>query len=132
MNNKPWRTFVLRLYQHLDGILTKIYRKFCRNTEWLHFNISCNGSSTKMLIQPLKQCKIGSVLSSEKFVMLKLGCTLPNLTNICPHKWTNGNLYPIRQSDRDFCEKIGEVMTGGPWVVFTLKAVVDEAFINKT
>ena len=62
--------------------------------------------------------------------MLKLGCTLPNLANICPHKSTNYKFYPFCESDKDLCEKIREDMTGGPSIVFTRKAVVDETFIR--
>ena len=56
---------------------------------------------------------------------LKLGCTLPNLENICLHKSTNYKFYP-------FClyGKIREDMTGGPSIVFTRKAVVDETYIR--
>ena len=62
--------------------------------------------------------------------MLKLGCTLPNLANICLHKSTNYKFYPLCESDNDLCEKIREDMTGGPSIVFTRKAVVDETFIR--
>ena len=62
--------------------------------------------------------------------MLKLGCTLPNLANICLHKSTNYKFYPFCESDKDLCEKIREDMTGGPSIVFTRKAVVDETFIR--
>ena len=62
--------------------------------------------------------------------MLKLGCTLPNLANICLHRSTNYKFYPFCESDKDLCEKIREDMTGGPSIVFTGKAVVDETFIR--
>ena len=55
--------------------------------------------------------------------MLKLGCTLPNLANICLHKSTNYKFYPFCESDKDLCKKIREDMTGGPSIVFTRKAV---------
>ena len=61
--------------------------------------------------------------------MLKLGCALPNLTNICLHKSTNYKFYPFCENDKDLCEKIREDMTGGPsFIVLTREAVVDEAF----
>ena len=60
--------------------------------------------------------------------MLKLGCTLPNLANICLHKSTNYKFKPFCESDKDLCEKITEDMTGGPSIVFTRKAVVDETY----
>ena len=40
--------------------------------------------------------------------MLKLGCTLPNLANICLHKSTNHKFYPFFEGDSDLCEKIRE------------------------
>ena len=64
--------------------------------------------------------------------MLKLGCTLPNLANICLHKSTNYKFYPFCESDKDLCEKIREDMTGGPSIVFTRKTVVDETYIRKS
>ena len=63
---------------------------------------------------------------------LKLGCNLPNLANICLHKSTNYKFYPFCESDKDLCEKFREDMTGGPSIVFTRKAVVDEKFIKNS
>ena len=64
--------------------------------------------------------------------MLKLGCTLPNLANICLHKSTDSKFYPLTESDKDLLEKIREDMVGGPSIIFTRKAVVDETFIRKS
>ena len=64
--------------------------------------------------------------------MLKLGCTLPNLANICLHKSTDSKFYPFTESDKDLLEKIREDMVGGPSIVFTRKAVVNETFIRKS
>ena len=63
--------------------------------------------------------------------LLKLGCTLPILANICLHKSSDSNFYPFTESDKDLLEKIREDMVGGPSVVFTRKTVVDESFICK-
>ena len=38
--------------------------------------------------------------------MLKLGCTQPNLANICLHKSTNNKFHPFVQADKDLYEKI--------------------------
>ena len=46
--------------------------------------------------------------------MLKLGCTLPNLANICLHKSTDAKFYPITEGDEDLLEKIREDVVGGP------------------
>ena len=64
--------------------------------------------------------------------MLKLGCTLHNLANICLHKSTDSKFYPFTESDKDLLEKIREDMVGGPSIVLTRKAVVDETFIRKS
>ena len=64
--------------------------------------------------------------------MLKLGCTLPNLANVCLHKSTDSKFYPFRKSDKDLLEKIPEDMVGGPSIVSIRKAVVDEFFIRKS
>ena len=64
--------------------------------------------------------------------MLKLGCTLPNSANICFHKSTYSKFDTFTESDNDLLEKIREDMVGGPSIVFTRKAVVDETFIRKS
>ena len=64
--------------------------------------------------------------------LLKLGCTLPNLANICLHNPTDSKFYPFTESDKDLLEKIREDMVGGPSIVFTRKAVVYEIFIRKS
>ena len=64
--------------------------------------------------------------------MLKLGCTLPNLANICLHKSTSAKFYPFTETDKDLLQKIREDMVGGPSNVFTRKAVVDETFIRNS
>ena len=62
--------------------------------------------------------------------MLKLGCTLPNVVNICLHKSTSAKFYPFTETDKDLLQKILEDMVGGPSVAFTRKTVVDETFIR--
>ena len=68
----------------------------------------------------------------KRIDMLKLGCTLPNLANICLHKSTDYKFYPFFSSDSDLLQKIREDMTGGPSIVFTRKAVANETFIRKS
>ena len=65
-------------------------------------------------------------------VMLKLGCTLPNLANICLHKSTDAKFYLFTEGDNDLLEKIREDVVGDPSIVFTCKANVDETFIRKS
>ena len=64
--------------------------------------------------------------------MLKLGCTLPNLANICLHKSTRAKFYPFTETDKDLLQKIREDMVDGPSIGFTRKAVVDETFIRNS
>ena len=64
--------------------------------------------------------------------MLKSGCTLPNLADICLHKSTDSKFYPFTESDKGLLERIREDMVGGPSLVITRKAVVDETFIRKS
>ena len=66
------------------------------------------------------------------FDVLKLGCTLPNLAGICVRKSTSAKFYPFTETDKDLLQKIREDMVGGPSIVFTRKAVVDETFIRKS
>ena len=64
--------------------------------------------------------------------MLKLGCTLPNLANICLHKSTNHKFYPFFEGYKDLYEKIREDMTGGPSMVNMRKTVVDQIYIRNS
>ena len=69
---------------------------------------------------------------NKEIDMLKLGCTLPTLANICLHKSTDSIIHPFTESDKDLLEKIREDMVGGPSIVSTRKAVVDETSICKS
>ena len=64
--------------------------------------------------------------------MFKLGCTLPNLANICQQKPTNNKFHPFVEADKDLHDKIREDMTGGPSIVFIRKSVVDQTYIRNT
>ena len=64
--------------------------------------------------------------------MLKPGCTLPNLANKCLHKSFDSKFYPFTERDNNILEKIREDVVGGPSIVFTRKAVVDETFVRKS
>ena len=64
--------------------------------------------------------------------MLKLGCTLPNLANICLHKSIDAKFCPFTEGDKYLLEKIREDVVGGPSIVFTGKAVFDETFVRKS
>ena len=64
--------------------------------------------------------------------MLKLGCTLSNLANICLHKSTDAKFYPFTEGDKDFLEIIQEDAVGGPSIGFTRQTVVHETLIRKS
>ena len=64
--------------------------------------------------------------------MIKLGCTLTNLANISLHKSTDAKFYPFTEGDKDLLETLREDVDGGPSIVHTRKAVVDETFIRKS
>ena len=64
--------------------------------------------------------------------MLKLGCTLPNLANICLHKSSDFKFYQFFLSDTDLLETLRKDMKGSPSIVFTRKAVANETFIRKS
>ena len=64
--------------------------------------------------------------------ILKLGCKLPHLAKICLLMSTNHKFFPFVESYRDAHDKIREDMTGGPSIVFTRKAVVDQTYIRNS
>ena len=64
--------------------------------------------------------------------MLKCDCTLSNLANICLHKSTGANFYPFTEREKDLLEKTREDVVGGPSIVFTREAVVEETFIRSS
>ena len=63
--------------------------------------------------------------------MLKLGCTLPNLANICLHQSTEQNSILPQWETRTYWRKTREDVVGGPCIVLTRKSVV-EIFIRKS
>ena len=62
----------------------------------------------------------------KRMDILKLGCTLPTLANICLHISTSVNFYPFTETDKDLSQKIREDVLGRLPIIFTRKAVVDE------
>ena len=64
--------------------------------------------------------------------ILKLGYTLPNLAIICLHQSIDAKLYPFKDGDKDLLQKIREDVVGGPFIVFTRRALVDEIFVRKS
>ena len=76
--------------------------------------------------------KLADFYHDKDIDMLKLGFTLPNLSKICLHKSTDANFNPFTVGDKHQLEKNQEHVVGGPSIVFTRKAVVDETFLRKS
>ena len=76
--------------------------------------------------------KMIEIYHQKEIDMLKLGCTLLKSANTCLDKSTDSKFYPFTESDKALMEKIREVTVGGPSIVITRKAVVDETFIRKS
>ena len=89
-----------------------------------------NNKDVVPTLQAMK--KMMKFYHDQKNDMLKLGCTLPNLANICLHKSMDRKFYPFIEADKDLHEKIRSEMTGGLSIVFTRKAVVDKTFIRRS
>ena len=65
--------------------------------------------------------------------VLKLVYAVPKLASICLHKSINLKFYLFPETDKDLQEKIQEDTVRGWSIVFTLKALVDEALkLNST
>ena len=84
-----------------------------------HLKTFYAGTTTKTLSQHSKQCKKCWLFITRK-----------ELT--CLHKSTSAKFNPFTETDKDLLQKIREDMVGGPSIVFTRKAVVDETFIRKS
>ena len=89
--------------------------------------------NNKDLVPTLGAMQLMTQFYSYKGIdFLKLGCTRPNLANICLHKPTNYKYYPFCEIEKDLCQKLQEDMTGGPSIVFTGKVVVNEMFVDQS
>ena len=73
----------------------------------------------KVIVPTLKSMQKMLVFYHDKDIdMLKLGCTLPNLANICLHKSTDAKFYPFTEGDKGLLEKLPEEVVGYPSIVF--------------
>ena len=112
-------------YQYLLDIWN--HEKMCTFKDFLRWY------NKKDVVPKLKAMqKMIAFYHKRRIVMLKLGCTLPSLANICLHKSTSAKFYPFTGTDKNLLQKIREDMVGGPPIVFTRKAVVDETFIRNS
>ena len=60
--------------------------------------------------------------------MLNLGCTLPNIDDICLHKSISAKCQPFIESIKNVPEKVRKDMVVGLLIVLKRKALVDETF----
>ena len=98
--------------------------------KWAHSK-TFRGVNNKDVVPTLEAVQKMIAFCHDKDIdMLKLGCTLPNLANICLHKSTDAKFYPFTEGDKDLLEKIREDVVGDPSIVFTRKAVFVETFIR--
>ena len=79
-----------------------------------------------------KMQKMMKFYHNKQIHMLKLGCTLPNLANICLNKSTNNKFYTFVEADKDSNDKIREDMIGGSSIVFTEEVVMDQIYFRKS
>ena len=54
--------------------------------------------------------KLFEFYHNKGIVMLKLGCTVSNLANICLHSSTSANFFPFSESDKDLLSRVQEDM----------------------
>ena len=123
-------------YQRHHLLVSKVINicnSYWSKNKWARWKTFCIGRAIKILYQLWKQCKNSLIRYQDKDIdMLKLGCTLPNLAYIRPYKALDAKFYPFREVDKDILEKIWECVVGGPSIVFTSKAVVDEISFRKS
>ena len=112
-------------YAHLRSIWMSEVMKF--------FNDFFMWYNNKDVVPTLKAMqKMTEFCPQKEIDILKLGCILSNLATICLHNSTDSKFYPFTESDKNLLKKIREITVGGPPIVFTRKAVVDETFIRKS
>ena len=105
----------------------------CENNKMQYFSDFLKWYNIKDVVPTLEAMqKMIEFYHNKGLDMLKHGCKLSDLANICLHKSTVSKFSPSAESHEDLLEKIREDMVGGPSIVFTRKAVVDETFIRKS
>ena len=86
--------------------------------------------SNKKLCAPSKTFCVGITTRNLHQKLLKFGCILPNLANICLHKSATAKCYAFTESDQKLLEKTRQDMVGGPPIVFTRRTVVADTCIR--
>ena len=106
-------------YQYLTSVWQQ--ENMCTFKDFLHWYNNKNVIPSQEVMQ-----KMVDLYNNKGIDTLKFGCTLANLAGTCLHKSTTAKLYPLTESDKDLSEKICEDMVGGPFIVLTREAAVDE------
>ena len=75
------------------------------------FKVFLRWYNNKVVVPTLEAMqKMIAFYHAKDIDMLKLGCTLPNLTNICLHKSTDAKFYIFTEKDKDLLEKFDEIL----------------------
>ena len=85
-----------------------------------------------LTLEVMKKRLLFTFYRDKDIDVLKLAFTLPNLANTCLHISTHKKIYRFTKADKDLLEKSREDAVGGPSIVFTRKAVVDEFLMPKS
>ena len=109
------------------GIENYLYLQQIRKQEQMNsFRNFLGWYNNKDVVPTLEAMQKMIAFSHDKFIdMLKLGCTLPNLANICLHKSTDSKFYPFTEGDKDLLEKIEKTSMVAHLSFLHEKAVVD-------
>ena len=89
--------------KEIYALLEKLW-KMEKMTTFRDFLRWYNNKDVVPTLQAMK--KMMKFYHDQKIDMLKLGCTLPNLANICLHKSTDRKFYPFIEAEKDLHEKI--------------------------
>ena len=54
------------------------------------------------------------------------------MANICLNSYTSTKFYPFIESEKELSSQLREAMVGGPSIVFTQKAAVDDIHIRES
>ena len=87
-----------------------------------------NNKEVNLTLEALQ--KVVGFFHNKGIDMLNVACTLPNLAKIYLHQSSTAKFCPLTESDRDLLDELREDIVGGPAIVFTKLALVDETFIR--
>ena len=131
--NKPLSNWNCQSHPLLELRIIITCNRYGSKKKWAHSRIFVRWYNNKNVVPTLEAMQKMIAFYHDKDIdMLKLGCTLPNLANICLHISTDAKFYPFTDGDKNLSEKFREDVVGGPSFVFTRKAVDDETFIRES